>query len=297
VFYVALQARGEFTLYNAVRYLQPLLTLLALGLLALVQGLTPFSAALSYVLPGIPVFFWMLARLWRSYRPVWQGLGSAFKRLTSYGLRSYGVDLLGTLGDQLDRVLVVGLLNPVMMGLYVVALSLAQTLHVFQTAVVAVLFPKASGRPVEEVVALAGFAMRASTTVTLLSAIGLAVLGPWVLGLLYGQEYSGAVTVFRLLLLHVVISGAAWVLAQALMALNRPGMVTMLQGLGLSLAVALLLVLVPRYGLEGAGLALLVSSTARFVFVIVSFPLILKVPIPRLWLTRADLAAILRMYS
>jgi O-antigen/teichoic acid export membrane protein len=52
-----------------------------------------------------PVLLWMLVRLWRFYRPVWRGLESAFKRLTSYGLRSYGMDLLGTLAGYLDQVL------------------------------------------------------------------------------------------------------------------------------------------------------------------------------------------------
>ncbi len=293
VFAAALQAREEFALFNAVRYLPPLLTLLALGLLALVQGLTPFSAALSYTLPVVPIFLWMLVRLWRSYRPVWQGRGSAFKRLISYGLRSYGIDLSGTLARQLDQALVVGLLSPAMMGLYVVALSSARVLEAFQTAVVLVLFPKASGRPVEEVVAMTGRATRVGTTVTLLAAAGLALLGPWLLSLLYGQEFLGAVTVFRILLFEVVLGSTAWVLAQAFMAVGRPGVVTLMQGIGLGLAVLLLVVLVPRYGLEGAGMALLASAAARLALVILSFPLILKVPVPRPLPTRSDFAAIL----
>jgi O-antigen/teichoic acid export membrane protein len=288
----ALQAQEEFTLYNAARYLPPVLILLALGTLALVWDLTPFNAALSYLLAGMPVWLWMLVRLWRFYRPVGRGLGVAFKRLTSYGLRSYGIDLLGTLAGYLDQVLVVGILAPAMMGLYAVALSLSRMLEVLQGAAIAVLFPKASGRTVGEAAALAGWVARVSTALTLLAATGLALVSPWVLGLLYGQEFVGAVTVVRLLLLKSVLDCATLVLAQAFMAAGRPGIVTVLQGTGLALVLPLLLILVPRYGLEGAGLALLGSSAARLVFVIVSFPLILKVRPPRLWLGRNDLAPI-----
>lgn len=282
-------AREEFGTYNVVRYLPPLLTLLGLVSLVLSNNLTPYSAALAYLLPAVPVFFWMLTRLWKLYRLVWRGLGSAFKRLTSYGLRSYGLDLLGAqVAGQLDRVLVVGLLNPTAMGLYVVALSLSQMLGVFQTAVVTVLFPKASGRPVEEVIDLIGKGARVSIAMNLLAAVGLALLGPWVLGLVYGQEFLSAVPVFRILLLEVVLGGAAWVLAYAFMALDRPGTVSLMQGVGRGLSVPLLLVLVPRYGLEGAGLAVLLATAARLVFVIISFPLILKTRVPRLWPRRAD---------
>lgn len=289
VFLNAFLAREEFGTYNAARCLLPLLTLLALIGLAFSDRLTPFSAALSYVVPVAPIFFWMLARLWRLYRPVWRGLGSALKRLTSYGTRSYGLDLLGSqVGGQLDRVLVVGLLDPAAMGLYVVSLSLTRTLDAFQAAAVAVLFPKASGRAVEEVVALIGRGARITTTVTLLAAAGLALLGPWVLGLVYGQEYLGAVSVFRLLLLEAVLGGTAWVLAHAFMALDKPGTVSLMQGVGVGLSVPLLLMLVPRYGIEGAGVALLISTGARLVFVLVGFPLILEVRVPRLWPKRED---------
>jgi len=293
LFASALQAREEFAFYNTARYLPPLLTLLALGLLTLLQDLTPFSAALSYGLSSVPIFFWMLARLWRYYRPVWRGLSSLLKRHLSYGLRSYGIDLSGTLARQLDQALVVGLLSPAMMGLYVVALSSARILEVFPTAMVMVLFPKASGRPVEEILVLTGRATRVGTAMILVAAVGLSLLGPWILSLLYGQEYQGAVTVFRLLVFEVMLGGTAFVLAQAFMAMGRPGILALLQGVGLGLAVLLLLVLVPRYGLEGAGIALLISTAARLGLVIVSFPLILKVPVPTPWPTKADFTTLL----
>jgi antigen flippase len=291
-FNFVLQAREEFTLYNAVRYLNPLVTLLVLVSLALFHDLTPFNSALAYLLPTVPIFLWMLIRLWRLYRPTWRELGWAAKRLTSYGARSYGVDLLGLLSLQLDRVFVVGLLTPASMGLYTVALSLAQMLNVFPRAAVAVLFPKASGRTVEEAASLAGRAARGSVTLTALAAVGLGILSPWALGMVYGREFLDAIPVFRLLLFVMVLGSATYVLVQTFMAVDRPGLVTIPQILGLGLSVPLLLVLVPRYGLEGVGLALLISAAVRFVIVLACFPLILKVRVPRLLLTSADLAAI-----
>jgi antigen flippase len=292
IFNFVLQAREEFTLYNAVRYLNPLATLLVLVSLALIHDLTPFNAALAYLLPTVPIFLWMLVRLWRLYRPNWRGLGWAAKRLTSYGVRSYGVDLLGQLSSYLDRAFVVVLLTPASLGLYTVALSLAQTLNVFQSAAVSVLFPKASGRSVEEAASLAGRAARGSVAPTALAAVGLGILSPWALRMVYGQEFLDAIHVFRLLLFVMVLRSVTYVLVQTFMAVGKPGLVTILQIVSLALSVPLLLVLVPRYGLEGVGSALLISATVRFVIVLASFPLILKVRVPRLILTSADLAAI-----
>lgn len=296
VFSVVLLAREEFASYNVLRYLNPLLILPTLGLLALTYHLTPFNAALAYVWPTFPISLWMIIRLWRIYRPTWRGLGWAIKRLAPFGARSYGVELLGTMSLHLDRILVVGLLAPAAMGLYVVASSMAQMLNVIYSAAAMVLFPKASGRSVQEVVSLTERAASGSFAITVLGAIGLALLGPWVLSLLYGQEFLDAVPIFRLLLFVAVLNGTDQVLAQGFMASDRPGTVTLLQGAGIALSVPLLLVLVPRYGLEGAGLALLISATIRFVLVLVSFPLVLKVRLPRLWLTSTDLALIIATF-
>ncbi len=284
-----LQAREEFTLYNAVRYLNPFATLLILVSLALIHDFTPFNSALAYLLPAVPIFLWLLIRLSRLYRPTWRDLGSAAKHLISYGVRSPGV---GQVALYLDRMIVVGLLTPASMGLYTVALSLAQMLRVFQDAAVSVLFPKASGRSVEEAASLAGRAARGSVTMTAIAAVGLGIFSPWALGIVYGREFLDAIPVYRLLLFVMVLSSLSYVLHQTFMAVGRPGLVTIPQILGLGLSVLLLLVLVPRYGLEGVGLALLISATMRLVIVLASFPLILKVRVPRLLLTSADLAAI-----
>lgn len=292
-----LRAREEFGVYNAVRYLQPFLTLLTLVCLALTGRLSPLNAALAYVLPVLPIFVYMLVHLWKACQPSLIGAREASRSLISYGLRSYGADVVGILTGRLDRALVVGFLGPASMGLYVVALSVSQMLDVFQSAVVSVLFPKAMGRTTPEVVALAARSARVSTFVTLLTAVVLALFGPWLMNLVYGAEFVEAVPVLRFLLAAVTFSGTTWVLSQAFMALDRPGLVTILQGLGLGLSVLLLVALVPRYGLEGTGLAIMISAGVRLALVLLCFPLVLKVRVPRLWPTRADLDDISTLLS
>lgn len=285
----ALEAEGDFATSNQIRCLIPFIALVVLSVLALTGVLTPFTSSLAYTLNGLPIFFLMLVRLWNLFRPRWRGLVASCKRLIHYGLRSYGVDLVTTLALQGNQVLMVGLLAPASMGIYVVALSLSRMLNVFQTSIVTVLFPKAAARPTVEVVDLTGRATRVSTTLALLAGIVVIILGPVLLRLLYGSEFLGAVPVFRILVIEVVLSGTTMVLAQAFMALGQPGIVTILQGIGLGLTVPLMLVLIPTYGLVGAGFALLGSTIARLAFILVCYPLILKVRPPNLLMTREDL--------
>ena len=291
----ALEAIGDFTTANQVRFLITLSTLVVLIGFALTRTLTPFTSSLAYTFSYLPIFIWMLIHLWQLFRPHCSGLVTFCRRLVSYGLRSYGIDLLGSLALQVDQVLVVGLLSPSAMGIYVVALSLSRMLNLFQTSIVTVLFPKAAARPIKEVVFITGLAARVSIAVTLLAAILVMILGPLLLRLLYGSEYVGAVAVFRVLIVEVVLAGTTFVLAQAFMALGRPGIVTILQGVGLGLSVPLMLLLIPAYGLMGAGFALLASTTARLIFILGCYPLMLKVRPPNLLLMREDLRFLRQM--
>lgn len=289
IFSSALRARDDYTLYNVIRFLRPLATIGALLTLALLGLLTPFRACLCYLVPSLPISVWLLRRLWHLYRPTWRNLGREARSLSSYGLRSYGVDLLGALSLQLDKALVVGLLSASSMGLYVVALSLAKMLNIFQAAAITVLFPQASGLSADEAVDLAGRTARISTALTVVAAALLGILGPWVLELLYGPEFRGGANLMRLLIVVTIFEGTGSVLAQAFMATDRPGLITLLQGLGLLLNLPLLLVLVPAFGLLGAGVSLLLTSFVRLLAILLAFPRVLATPPPRLWLNASDL--------
>jgi O-antigen/teichoic acid export membrane protein len=287
-----LQAREQFVALNRMRYLTPLASLVVLSALAATRRLTPFTSVLAILLPGVPILGWMLALLCRLYRPRWHGLRNAYRQLLHYGMRAYGNDLLGTLGDQVDQVIVVGLLAPAQMGMYVVALSLSRILQLSHSAITWVLFPKAIGLPADEVIALTGRAARASIGLSLLGATVLSLAAPVGLGVLYGPRFLDALPVFRILLFVIVLDGTTAVLAQSFMALGRPEIVTTMEGIGLGLSTALLLLLAPRCGLVGAGVALLAAAVVRFGLTLSAYPFILKSSLPRLFPCRADLESL-----
>jgi|GraSoi2013_115cm_1033766.scaffolds.fasta_scaffold17404_1 O-antigen/teichoic acid export membrane protein len=278
-----LEANGLFGKSNAQQLLVPFLTLIGLLIALSVGHLTVNTAALAYTVPAVPTFLLMLKQL-KPLLPLKKHLPTlwACRILLSYGIRSWGIDLLGTLGGQVDQVLVVRLLTPADMGFYVVMLSLSRMLGIIQTSVVTVLFPKAAALSTDEVIALTGRATRVSASVTALGGVVVALVGPWLLRLLYGKEYMHSVGAFRVLLLEMTLSGSGFLLAQAFMALGRPGLVTILQALGLALSIPTMLWLIPKWGVLGAATALMFSTLARFMFIYVSFRLFLKTRPPDL---------------
>ena len=216
----ALESRGDFTASNKLLIWSPAMTLVWLLALLATHSMTPISAALAYVPVGIVPLSWMMWRLWKLFHPTLTALRDSVRQLFAYGIRSYGIDLCGTMALYVDQALVVRLLEPGMMGTYVVALSLSRMLNAFHTSVVMVLFPKAVSCLPEEVAEMTSRAMRMSTVLATVAGIGIVALGPQVLSLLYGREYRGANVVLRILVLEVVLSGATLVLSQAFMALG-----------------------------------------------------------------------------
>jgi len=262
---------ADYYASNLVQLFTPAPSLIALIGLWLCHRMTPFTAGLAYVLGGIPVFVWMMRRLSSlpgGVAPLRFGAKMhSLRKLLHYGARSYGIDLLGTLALQVDQLLVIGLLAPADMGTYVVALSLSRVLNVFQQSAVMVLFPKAAGASTEAVIAMTGRVARLSTIVAAACALLLVALGPMLIRLVYGPAYGAAVSALRILVLEVVLAGLTYVLAQAFMALGRPGVVTLLQAAGLAISVPLMLWWIPRFGIAGAALALLCSTAARLLLV------------------------------
>jgi O-antigen/teichoic acid export membrane protein len=277
-----LEAAHDFSASNAIQILTPFATLVGLLIYLSIHRLNPYTASVAYIAASLPAFCFMLSRLRRIGIRAAQVHLLAMKQILQYGLRSYGIDLLGTLALQVDQVLVVSLLSADAMGSYVVVLSLSRMLNVFQTSVVMVLFPKAAGHNTDKVLSMTGDSVRISGIVTAVCGAMVCVAGPTLLRTLYGAEYVSAVGVLRILVLEAVLSGATFVLAQAFMALNRPGVVTVLQGVGLSLSVPMMLWFIPRYGIYGAALSLLVSTCARLLFICAGFRAFLKTAPPRL---------------
>ena len=265
-----------FSIFNLFRLLSPLSVVFVLIVERSLGHLTVGFATFAYLFAATPATIWFATWAWRHYRPTFRGIGTASRLLLGYGIRAWGADLFGTIANQIDRILIVGLLNPESMGLYVVAQSAAGVLAVLPSAVIPVTLPQSSGRDTEAILTLTGKAVRGTFYVMICASVPLLVLGRLLLGLVYGTKFAHAYAAFPFLVVEAVADGLTSVLAQAFLAAGFPGTVTLLQACGLATSIPLLYLLIPKFGLEGAACALMVATLCRFVLVLLNFPFKLK---------------------
>ena len=208
--------------------------------------------------------------------------------LTSYGFKAFGIDVLATLSTQIDQALVVRFLSAPQLGIYAVSLAISRLLGHFSLSLTTILLPKAAALPPNEAIALVGRAARVTLGATAFGALVLSAITPVIVPFFYGQDFTEAGRLAQILFVEVTISSTISVLAQAFLSTGRPGTVTALQGVGLAAIVPLMIYGIPRYGLVGAALALLASTGIRLIFVLLCFPVLLKIAPPNIIPTAAD---------
>ena len=285
-----LESKGRFGRASGVLYVQSLVTLVSLAILVTMHRLSPFLAAASYIVPGLAASLYLFWQAVRLLPPAFAVTVPIMQRLLSYGLRFYGVDMLGVFSGYLDQVFIVYLLSPAATGAYAVALSVSRMLTVVQASVSVVLFPSIAGREASNVIDMVARAMRISTVLNGLAATAIALTAPSLLLLAYGHRFASAIAPFMILLAEAVVSSAARTLSQSFSGTGRPSVVTAMEAAGVAFSVAAMLVLVPLYGIVGAACAALTGGFARLICVLGCFRLVLGTGLPPLVLSRADLS-------
>ncbi|PLS01514.1 lipopolysaccharide biosynthesis protein [Neobacillus cucumis] len=283
-----LKLRNDYFIFNRLLYLIPLSTLFILMILIVFHLNSPYTFAFAYLMPNVPVTLYLIFKLLNSYKPSFHGLKQNINNLLSYGVRAYGMDLLNTISQNVNQILIAAYLSASSMGLFVVAFSISKMVNIFQNAIVDVLFPMIAGEENNSVIELTSKTTRIAGFIISIFGLILFILAPFLLKILYGEEFSGALLLLRILIISTILNSISWILSQAFMSLNRPGVVTLLQLFNLILFIPVCMFFANSLGLNGVGTAFLISSCSRILLVLICFPLILKVSVPKLFILKED---------
>ncbi|MBB6635817.1 lipopolysaccharide biosynthesis protein [Cohnella thailandensis] len=285
------QSMENFNLYNGLRLYVPLSNLLGLAALWAIGRLDQAAASLIYLGTSLIVLVWSLYRMRGELSVGWFGKFSdrgAVKKLFGYGGRVYGVELLGTLYGQCDKLIVLALLSPRAFGLYTVVYTLSRVFNIVQTAISSVVFPKVTGQERELILSKVCRAFRLSFALMLVALVPGLIVGRWLLGLLYGPAFLESSAAFALLSLECIIGGGSWILATSFNAMGRPGLVAVRQAIALAITIGMLFALAPAFGLNGIALAMLIGACARLAITIAAMKLVFKTPISGVFFDKGD---------
>jgi len=174
--------------------------------------------------------------------------------LGSYGARVWIGSLAGVLLMRLDQAILNPLSGTYELGLYAVGVALSEVPLVITSAVREVMFSSEAERSEDQRLVLVA---RLSTLVSVGVAALVAILVPWGLPFLFGEEFSGAIPVTFVLLAAVAFGPAGSIAGAGLSGRGHPGLRSSALIGGLLINVVMLVALAPTLGAMGAAWATL----------------------------------------
>lgn len=154
------------------------------------------------------------------------------------------------------------------LGVYTVAVGIAQQLWLLPLAISGPLFAKISYQgDSEQSRETVRYAFRATALISLVLGVFMAIVAPILLPLAYGAPFQGAVLLVLVLLPGVVLLGPTRVINSYFAGRGRPRESLIAECIGLTATIILDVLLIPRYGALGAAIASCVAYTAYSVYV------------------------------
>jgi O-antigen/teichoic acid export membrane protein len=214
-----------------------------------------------------------------------------FYEILAYALPCYFGNLVQFLNYRLDIFFVNYFAGQQTLGLYTLAVGLAQLVWLPSNAIASVLLPKIAGK--QELIShnanLADQATRLTLCIRIVAGISLSVAGIVLIPLLFGLEFQQSIVLLFAIMPGIIAISPALVLASYIAGIGKPRINLFISVIALLFTLVLDLVLIPRFGAIGASFASTVSYSVTTALTIKFFLRESKIHIGNLfWITGED---------
>jgi O-antigen/teichoic acid export membrane protein len=257
-----LQGEQRFAAFNWCRIMPAVMYALGILVLAALSLGTLFTLTLDFVvtqtLVGGATLFVAVKDLPRQSG---QGQSPGIRAMFRFGGKAVLGAVYPTETFQLDQATVGLFLSSASLGLYVVAVAftnlprfIAQSLGVIAYPRVAALRDRTRQRRMIVRFTAAAVVIAGSVCMVLELSVG------FLIPVLFGHDFSAAVPITRILLVSSFVVSVRRVLADGLRGAGYPTLGTIGEGVAMLVLLPALVLLIPRFGLSGAAIAVCVSS-------------------------------------
>jgi O-antigen/teichoic acid export membrane protein len=265
------QAEERFHEYNIRQIVPNLLSLVGMivVLIVLQQGLV--GAVLTQAAIVVFMSIWLTVRVHREAPLHPRVDGPLLRGMLGFGGKSYVQTLAATLHLRIDQYLIAYLLkSPGEVAYYAIGVNMVSLLLKIPDATGTVLFPRLAASEQRDAHAATVRVCRNTLFLTGIGIVGLAVAGPIGIRILYGHKFEPAIRPMLILLPGALMMALYQILTRSFTSHAKQEINIFAALTALCLNVGLNLVLIPRFGIEGAAVANGVSyGTAAMILLVV----------------------------
>lgn len=254
-----MQGMLNITWYNIVNILPRLIILFLIIILALFWRFRAMEMVIIFVFGSIISGVLCFYKLWQMSSKKWSINKNLFMTLLKDGSKIHLASIATFIYGHVNIWIINYYLSPSEVGYYHIAYNLAYLLFLISISVEAVLYPRTSLGSLDEAIRLAVLSCRQVLFITLISGVIMGLLAKYLIILYGGSTYLPAQPVLLLLIPGMIvfiipkILSTIWVRKGWFLFMSITAIIIA------TLNISLGFLLVPRYGVNGAGLSLTIT--------------------------------------
>jgi O-antigen/teichoic acid export membrane protein len=261
-----LEGARRFKWVGALRLILFGVQLITYIVLWLMGQLTVASASYTMVLSLVASLVVSLIAVWVELKPKWNPSRAELKNSLRYGIRDYPGILTEFVNWRLDLMMLVGMASSSALGLYVVALRLADITTTLAGSVGDALLPEvAASKDPDEATRIVARSLRLTLCAHLLILAPMWIAAPHILRFAFGEGFVPVTNVLRLLMFASVVWSAGAIVISGLNGLGHPGLSAIARIAAAIVMVVALLRWLPSRGIQGAALSSIVGYSVMFI--------------------------------
>ena len=252
-------------LIQRVTYFLVILTLFTL------ERLNILNVMIATISGALATCLYILIILWRN-----TGISCSFNfqllgESLHFGMREHVGNIAQRFNLRFDTVLLAAFLAPAEIGYYSIAVLLAELIWIVPDSIGVALFPKLATSGKESAVVTTAQTCRITFLLTLSLCVGLAVVGRWIIYILYGSDFLPAYLPLIFLLPGILGLSLAKILTKYTSGIGKPQYNSASAIVSFAINIPLLLLLVPKVAILGASIASSIAYVSYFIVILVYF--------------------------
>lgn len=217
-----LQGNLDIAIFNIIRLSVSIVYLVAVILLWVNSSVTVWSVTAALLAANIVTAILAVISVLTKFGARWRIDLDLTRGLFSYGIRNHAGSMTFLLNQRADQMLMAILITPIQLGWYTAAVNISGMARLASGAFGTLAFPKVTNKPPEEQRRVTGLYSRLNTTITVILGIGLMLMIPWLIPLLYGREYIPSIVPAEILTIGAIFVGIGQTWAGSLRGLGYP---------------------------------------------------------------------------
>jgi O-antigen/teichoic acid export membrane protein len=230
-----------------------------------------FSALAPLLIKQILIFYYLHKKMNLGFS---YGSFALTRQLAIYGITSFLGNLMLATAFRADSFIINFLLGSASLGIYSVAVNLAELTLMIPAAIGVALFPHLTSENESDRIRISSDVARLSICFGLFSALFLAVFGYPIIYIIFGQLFISAYQPLLAFLPGLVAMTAVFAYTNYFSSIGRPIYIAYVFGVGIIINSSLNFLVIPHFGIIGAAT---VASISYFIIMVIFIALITKI--------------------